>query len=817
MANMTINGQRVEAQEGKSILEAAIASQIYIPHLCYTPQMDVFSEITSIKEVYAGGALHQGEKDQTSDGCNLCLVQIRGREGLFHSCRTRVEDGMVITTDSPELKKARQNNLSRLLERHPHACLLCAQAEGCDLVSCSSNVPEIQRCCDNFGKCELRKVSQYIGTEMGLPAYMTLNIPVLHDEPLYVRDYNLCIGCLRCVRVCKDIKGADALGFTIEDGRVQVGSKAPTLKESGCLFCGFCVEVCPTGALKDQTVGIGERESYLIPCKSTCPAGADVPGYIRFMKKGEPEEAVKVIYERLPIPESLGRVCFHPCETDCRRASIDQPVSICALKRAASDHSGGFIPVPNGICKTDKKVAIIGTGPAGLSAAYYLNVLGHSVTLFEALPEAGGMLRVGIPEYRLPRDILNREIRRIEDAGIEIKVNQRIDSVNELSSEGYDAVFVAVGAHKGHTLGILGEGSESVIDGVTFLRNVNLGEKVDVGKNVAIIGGGNVAVDSARSALRMGAKSATILYRRTREEMPAYEEEVEAALEEGINIQYLTAPVKVEQFDSTLEIHLIRMDLGEPDGSGRRRPVPIEGSEYTLQCNTLITAIGQRSEVPRGIGIVEENPCKGVFLGGDLLTGPATVVDAVASGRKGAEHIDRFLGGAGDIGHFFSKQASDQLQPDPDAVSMDNVRTVIPMLASRERISDFSEVCLGLDPDAAIAEAKRCLECDLRFLVIPPVLPPEQWLTFDEKTINSVPELEGVYILYNEQKEIHSIAGVMDLRKKLCEEFEKRNDVKYFTYEEDPMYTVRESQLVQQYMQKHGKMPLGGDDLDDLF
>ena len=652
---------------------------------------------------------------------------------------------------------------------------------------------------------------------MGFPSYKPLNLPVLEDEPLLIRDYNLCVGCLRCVRVCKDVKGADVLGFVVEDGRVLVGSKAATLKESGCQFCGFCIEVCPTGALKDRDTGMGERETYLVPCKNGCPAGTDVPRYVRLIRDRKPEEALKVIYEKLPIPESLGRVCFHPCESNCRRSSIDQPVSICALKRAAADHGGGYCLIPEDINKTGKKVAVIGSGPAGLSAAYYLGILGYSVTVFEALPEAGGMLRVGIPAYRLPREVLDREIKLIEDAGAEIRVNQRVASVEELLSDGFDAVFVAVGTHKGHTLCIPGEDSDGVIDGVTFLRNVNLGEKIDVGKSVAIIGGGNVAVDSARSALRMGADSVTILYRRTWEEMPAYEEEIEAALEEGIKIEYRTAPVKIEKVDSTLEIEFIRMELGEPDDSGRRRPVPVEGSEYRLKFDTLIPAIGQQSEVPDGIGDIKENPSKGVFLGGDLLTGPATVIDAVAGGRKGAELIDKFLGSDGNIDQLFAQQEHVRLWAAPGALNIDHGRAVMPMLPSQERVSNFSEICLGLDIDAAVAEAKRCLGCDLRFSIAPSVMPPEQWLTFDKEAINAVPELEGVYVLYGEQKEIYNIVGVMNLREGLQEEYKMGKDVKYFTYEEDPMYTAKERQLVQQYMKQHGKMPPGNNDLDDLF
>ncbi|MEF9427388.1 MAG: FAD-dependent oxidoreductase [Candidatus Mariimomonas ferrooxydans] len=367
------------------------------------------------------------------------------------------------------------------------------------------------------------------------------------------------------------------------------------------------------------------------------------------------------------------------------------------------------------------------------------------------------------------------------------------------------------------SLGIRGEESDGVIDGVTFLRKVNLGEKVDMGKRVAVIGGGNVAADSARSALRMGAESVTILYRRAREEMPAYKEEIEATLEEGIKIEYLTAPVKVETVDSALELECVRMELIEPDDTGRRRPVPVEGSEYKLKFDTLISAIGQQSEIPDGVCAIKENPSKGVFLGGDLLTGPSTVINAVSSGRKGAELIDRFLDGDCNIDQLFTQQEPVRLWSGPNAVNMNQGRAILPMLHAQERVSYFSEVCLGLDNDVAVAEAKRCLGCELRFSIAPSIMPPEQWLPFDQETINTVPELEGVYILYDEGGEIFNIVGIIDLRKGLQQEYEKGRNVKYFTYEENPLYTTKESELVQQYMSNHGKMPPGSDDLDDLF
>jgi len=632
----------------------------------------------------------------------------------------------------------------------------------------------------------------------------------------------LCIGCLRCVRICREVKGADALGFVVEEGRIVVGSRAPTLKESGCQFCGYCVEVCPTGALTDRDAGLGERETYLIPCKSSCPAGIDVPEYVRFMKEGKSDDALKVIYDSVPLPETLGRVCFHPCESDCRRGSVDQPVAICALKRAAADQSVEPRLPSLEVENSGKRVGVIGSGPAGLSAAYYLSNFGHSVVVFESLSEAGGMLRVGIPDYRLPRDVLDREIKRIEDLGVEIKTGSPIDSLEGLLSNGFDAVFVAVGSHKGRELGIKGEASDGVVDGVTFLRNINLGQEVAIGEKVAVIGGGNVATDSARSALRRGGKDVTVYYRRTRDEMPAYDEEIEAAIEEGVNIEYQVAPSKIERVDQLLEIELIRMRMGEPDASKRRRPIPIEKSEFIMKFDAVISAVGQRSQVPDGFGLpmdgeMSPNPAKGVFWGGDLLTGPKSVVDAIAGGRNGAILIDRFLGGEGDIDRMIKRDETPSFWSGPDGISIDKGRLPIPMLQPQERISGFSEVSLGLDGKGSIAEAGRCLGCDLRLKIKPAILPQESWLVLSEESVPGLPEEEGIYILYDEEKEIYQITGVENIREGIMEECENGGDARYYSYEVDQMFTSRERQLLQQYLKKHGDFPPGNREEDDLF
>ena len=368
-------------------------------------------------------------------------------------------------------------------------------------------------------------------------------------------------------------------------------------------------------------------------------------------------------------------------------------------------------------------VAIVGSGPAGLTAAYYLTSLGHSATVFEALPEPGGMMRFGIPDYRLPKDILNAEIKEIEDIGVEIKTNTRVDSIDNLLKDGYDAIFIALGAHQGISIGVEGDDNPKVIEGVDFWRDASLGKKVEVGDKVAVIGGGNAAIDSARTALRLGAKEVSILYRRTRAEMPASPEEVGEALHEGIKIDFLVAPSRINSKNGKVELESIRMELGEMDSSGRRRPEPIKGSEFTDTYDTIIAAIGQRPEVSQqfnldiGRGnVVKVDPDtlatsrEGIFAGGDAVTGPASVIEAIADGRKAAVSIDKYLGGSGEI--------DEVLAPPEEAVTPleeteEKRRPHMPTLPVKRRVDDFSQVELGYSEEMAVEEAMRCLRCDL--------------------------------------------------------------------------------------------------------
>ncbi len=472
------------------------------------------------------------------------------------------------------------------------------------------------------------------------------------------------------------------------------------------------------------------------PCQNACPADQNAWGYVTLISEGRFKEAIAVIKEANPLPATLGRVCVHPCEDKCRRAQIDAPVSICSLKRYAADLDMATFPQykPQAQEPKDKKVAVIGAGPAGLAGAYFLALKGYKVTVFEALPVAGGMLAVGIPDYRLPREVLRNEIKSITDLGVEIKYNMALGrdiTTDKLFSEGYSAILVATGAHKGQKLGIDGEDASGVLDGVTFLRDVNLGNTVKTEGKVIVIGGGNVAIDAARSALRLGAKLVSILYRRDKDDMPAYREEIDDAESEGIAIHTLIAPKKVVIKDGKVTgVECARMSLGKFDSGGRRTPEAIPGSEFVVDADLVIAAIGQAPDLSwvNGDGIktakggtVEVNKktlataADGIFAAGDNVRGPATAVEAVGDGKTAALAIDAYLGGDGEPLNAFRDELVNMVVTYDEAQYQKEIgRAAMPHLPVSKRERNFNEVVLGYDQRAAVEEAKRCLHCYLR-------------------------------------------------------------------------------------------------------
>lgn len=462
-----------------------------------------------------------------------------------------------------------------------------------------------------------------------------------------------------------------------------------------------------------------------VRCGEACPAGIDIPRYVRLIGEGKFAESLAVIKQAVPFPGILGRVCFAPCEHDCRQYKQEEPIAIRMLKRFAYDHATYEEKKINN--RNGKRVAIIGSGPAGLSAAYYLAKMGHEITIFEALPKTGGMMRVGIPAYRLPRKILDDEINMVKNLGVEIKTNTKVESLDNLFKDGYQAVLIAIGAHQGIKMRVEGEDHPKVMECIDFLRDVNFGKRVDLGNRVAVIGGGNAAMDAARTARRLGAKEVTVFYRRSRAEMPANPSEVEEAIEEGVKIEFLASPKKVLSRNGTVSLENFRMKLGDPDASGRRRTDPIKGSEFSVDVNTIIIAIGQRPDIPGQfelrIGpantiVVDTETLatskEGVFAAGDAVTGPASVVQAIAVARMAAIAIDKYLGGKGllpieevRVNEPTSRHTFLERWQQKDK------RVKMPSLSTEKRLKGFDEVELGLIEEMAIAEGQRCWRCDL--------------------------------------------------------------------------------------------------------
>lgn len=468
----------------------------------------------------------------------------------------------------------------------------------------------------------------------------------------------------------------------------------------------------------------------IAPCALACPAGVEIPAYVAAVAKGEYEQAIEIIRRDNPLPSVCGRVCPHVCETACRRNAVDTPVAINNLKRLASDEclAGGGLPAAEPGADTGRRVAVVGAGPAGLSAAYFLRRAGHAVTILDAAEKPGGMLRYGIPEYRLPRPVLDADIEAVTRMGVEFRQGVRLGrdfSVDQLQQQGFNVVFLALGAWKSQRLNIPGEEAEGVMGGVPFLSAVSRGELSRVSGHVAVIGGGNTAVDAARTALRAGASRVTILYRRDRAQMPAFAHEVTAAEAEGVEIRCMVGPVAIETADGRLRsVRLQRMAPGAPDASGRPRPVPVPGSEFALPVDLLIRGLGEEPDPP------ESEPCltghrrgsepvravaPGVFAGGDFATGPSTAIEAIASGRRAAETIDAWLR-TGEIprppGAVISRR--DALAPvetqDYAHVGC-SARAPMPHRDDAGRAGDFAEVEQGYAAATGRQEASRCLQC----------------------------------------------------------------------------------------------------------
>ncbi len=591
------------------------------------------------------------------------------------------------------------------------------------------------------------------------------------DKTFPTLDCAACIGTPKMVEVAQN-PNIELLSFSevtsvsgfIGNFTLDVRRKPRYINSDLCTGCGECATVCPVSIPNPWDVGMASRKAIgrsfpqaipitfniekkdTAPCRLTCPAGINVQGYIQLIAQEKYDQASRLIYEKAPFPGVLGRVCPHPCEAECRRKLVDKPLAIKELKRFVADRANLDVADIPKITDRREKVAVIGAGPAGLTAAYFLRLKGYGVTVFECLPVPGGMLQnrnSGL--YRLPADVLDNEINYILAHGIDLITDTALGpdiTIQSLTDDGFSAIFLSAGAHESITLGLDREGStKGVLDAVSFLREVNLGRETGCGKQVIIVGGGNVAIDAARCARRINDCEVTILYRRTRREMPAYAEEITGALEENIELSPLTSPVNIIVEDGRITgLECIKNELGEMDASGRQRPINIPGSEFVISCDTLIPAIGQKTDLSWADGVpgleitaynrVKVDPVtlqtslENVFAGGDMVTGPASVIEAIAQGRKAAAGIDKYINGIGADEHeakqdqekddTSSAQTQPQNQPNYSDIPLNTPieeRVGVQAIDPEKRVHSFAEVEATLTVEQAIKEAKRCLNC----------------------------------------------------------------------------------------------------------
>ena len=613
---ITVNGIEMTGNKGETILTIAAKNGVEIPNLCYSPNLKLYG------------------------ACGLCLIEAEGMPKLMRACSAVANDGMVLSTETERVKKARKIALELLMSDHE----------------------------------------------------------------------------------------------------------------------GDCVA----------------------PCSLNCPAHTDIQGYVKQIALGNDSEAVRIIKEKISIPASVGRICPHPCESNCRRRLVEEPLSIAFLKAFAADRDMESDTPFKAVCEesTGKKVAIIGGGPAGLNAAYYLCLAGHDVTIYDAMPEMGGMLRYGIPEYRLPKDVLRKEVKAIADLGVKMVNNTKIGkdiSFDEIRNSA-DAVLVTVGAWKGSSVGCKGEELDGVLSGIDFLREVNMGNIPDIGKNVAVVGGGNTAMDACRTAVRCGAENVYVIYRRTRAEAPAEDIEIEEAIEEGVQFLFLTNPDEIiGENGKVKEIRLQVMELGEPDASGRRKPVPVEGEFKTLPVDTVISAIGQKfapagfdaiGMTDRGTILADKVTCMtnldGVFAAGDATNrGASIAIDAIAEANTAAKAINAYLLGMPmDFAEpYYSKRnVTAEMLADREK----KARAVMSVKAPDYRKNNFESVINGFTEEQAREEAKRCLECGchdfkdcklIRYVNESPVSPERLFGAkhecFKEQRLVSIERDQGKCILCN--------------------------------------------------------------------
>ena len=680
--SIRIDGKEVNVRAGQSILEAALENGIFIPHLCH----------------------HKDLPD--IGGCGMCVVELEGK--TVRSCSTQVAPGMSVVSKSEHLDHVRMIAMQLMLAGH--------------IDDCNS--------CPKYLKCEFQMIIQQQGATVGSLRGTARDFECDEHNPLIIRDMDRCISCGRCVRACKEMRGVGALRYAQDKkGRRYVSTLAPgeDLKASDCRFCGACVEVCPTGALRDKDGVFAERfcrGDMLVPCEYECPAHLDIPAYLRAINHNDENEAMALIMERAPLPRSLGWVCMRFCEERCRRQHLDEPVSICSLKRYAADSADEGWKAGINICAdTGKAVAIVGAGPAGLTAAWLLRLKGHRVKIFEKQSAAGGMLRWGLPEYRLPLEALEKDIRCIEDMGVEIALSQSVEDRAALS--GFDAVLWCAGATKSATLPLEGADSQGVHTALDFLYSLRSGERPALGECVLVLGGGDVAYDCARSALRLGSQAALCCLE-DEASMPATERERSEGAEEGVQLYPGRSFLRIVAENGRVSgVECAEVASFSFDENGRLNTELVPDSAHVIPCDSVIFAVGQKPVVPVGMGlelterglVSVDKDCaasvEGWFAAGDAAGGTSSVVQTVAWGQRAAAAIDRYLGGDGEvIPRIAAHNKRPQLLGDRD--NFENARVDGHHLPAGERKCGFGPCELELLASEAVEQAGRCLQCDLR-------------------------------------------------------------------------------------------------------
>ena len=701
---LSIDGREIEAQEGQSILQACLAAGIFLPHLCGHPNLEPLG------------------------GCGLCMVEVEGESEPVRACMTAAKEGMRVSINGDAADKVRRMAMELILATHPADCTGCPK----------------------YGVCELQSMYQYMGVSPQRWRCKGRTVPTDDSNPIITHMFTRCIRCGRCVRACEGLRGVGAIGFTRgEDGAMRVAIKGNSLQEAGCRFCGACVEVCPTGSIVDALGMMRDdrsREDNIVPCRSGCPAHIDIPRYLRYVKAGEWEKATAVVREKVPFPETLGTICTHNCQGECKRNNLQEPLSICRLKRAAAVRdTGEWKSRVRHEPLSGKKVAVVGAGPGGLTAALFLAEKGHAVTVFEANAKVGGQMRYGIPAYRLPDEIVDKEVATIleisqgDDAEprIELVCNERVKDVKALLGQGFDAVLVTVGTFQGNVLPMKGHDLTNVYVNTEFLKAAREGNPQPVeGGRVVVLGGGNVAYDCARTAVRLGAASVDIACLEAEAVMTSTPEEREEAAEEGIVLHDAYAFTSIND-DGTgkvgsMTIHKIAKFYF--DENHRAVTELVEGGELTLPADYVIFGVGQKPEDTMGFDLeLTHGPyvvadanhatsAEGIFAAGDVVTGTKSVIAAIAEGRDAASAIDRFLGGDGDI-------SAELLDPEPVSPELGKAPeefytpAVLPEFVSgEERKNSFEPFECPYTEDEAKCEAARCLQCDLRLQITKPRL-----------------------------------------------------------------------------------------------